>query len=177
MQATASMKPLLILLTAFTLTTGTYAQGQVEFENIRAGAPILMPDGTGPGPAGRAQLYMLTETGYSAVGPIQGFLSVADLPESRKYIIPIVVTIPGTFAGQLATFQVRAWVDAPTWETALLRGESNDVTFDLGGGLAGPAYLEGLQSFTLVPEPLTLTLSLLAAGGLLLTHRKRKAKP
>ena len=167
------MKPFLILLAAFTLTASTNAQGYVSFDNLFVDAPIYMPDGTGPGAAGRAQLYLLTEAGYSPVGPIQGFLTIT--PEAAYFINGAPVPIPGLPAPSPATLQIRAWVNAPNWESAVIRGESNDVTVNLRVELG--AILDGLQSFTLVPEPSILTLGILAAGTLLLTHPKQKAQP
>ena len=167
------MKTLSIAIMALVLTTNYYAQGLVEFDNLVVDAPISMPDGTGPGAAGRAQLYLLEENGYTPVGPIQGFITAT--PEAAYYLSGIIVPIPDRPAGTEATVQVRAWVDAPTWESALLRGESNDVTVTLLEDLG--ARLIGLQAFTLIPEPSTVTLGFLAAGTLLLTRRKQKAKP
>ena len=131
-----------------------------------------MPDGTGPGAAGRAQLYLLTDTGYSPVGPIQGFLTGS--PEATHYINGTVFAVPGIPPGSLATLHIRAWADAPNWESAVIRGESNDVTVNLGVELG--ANLDGLESFTLVPEPSTLILGILAAGTLFPARRRHKAK-
>ena len=167
------MNPLLILLTAVLLVRTNSAQGYVSFDNLFVDAPIYMPDGTGPGAAGKAQLYLLTEAGYSPVGPIQGFLTSS--PEATHYIVGTIVSIPGIPPGSLATLHIRAWVDAPSWESALLRGQSNDIDAMLMPEGEVPLYLHGLQSFSLIPEPSAIRMILIGAAALAFTHRKRKA--
>ena len=157
-----------VVSTLYVLSSNTHAQGLVEFENLSVDAPIFMADGTGPGAAGRAQLYLSTETGYAPVGPIARFIS--SLPEAAYYLVSEIVPIPGRPAGTEATLQVRAWVDAPSWETALIRGESNDVTVALLQELG--ARLEGLESFTLIPEPSTLALTIFGAAALVRLRRR-----
>lgn len=165
------MKKLLAAIAAVVISAATYGQGQVNFDTLTVGAPILMPDGTGPGAAGRAQLYLLSGADYAAVGPIQGFLTVND--EAMKYISATAVTIDGIASGEEATFQVRAWVGADSWELATIRGSSGDVTVELGGGLTVPPNLDGLEGFTLVPEPSTIALAVLGVGAFLLRRRKK----
>lgn len=154
------------------LTLAAFGQGQVNFDNLVVGYPIILPDGTGPGAAGKAQLYLRSSGGsYSPVGPIQGFLTSS--PEAAKYIVQTVVTIPGIDIGQMATLQIRSWADsAPTWDASSIRGSSSDVTVTLGGGTIVPPNLDGLNGFLLVPEPSALALGALGVG--LLCFRSRK---
>lgn len=166
------MKPLLILPTAFLLAITSCAQGYVAFNNLWVDAPIFMPDGTGPGAAGKAQLYLFTEGGYSPVGPIRGFLTIS--PEATYYIHGTRVSIPEIPAPLPATLQIRAWVDAPNWESAVIRGESNDVTVNLSADLE--SAMEGLQSFTLIPEPSMISLGLFGAAAMALARRRQRPK-
>lgn len=151
------------------ITGNTVAQGLVEFNNITVDAPIFMPDGTGPGAAGRAQLYLFNGTGYTPVDPIVSFLTPT--AEATYYFTPTIVAIPGIPAGLEATVQVRAWIDAPNWESAIIRGESNDVSVFLLREVGARLY--GLQSFTLIPEPSSATLAFLSAAALFLTRRRK----
>jgi len=96
-------------------------------------------------------------------------------------------TVPGTTAGQTATFQMRAWDNragqVTTWAAAMAdptiaRGSSAlfTPTFPLGGPTLPPTTppgLQGLQSFNLVvPEPGVIALGVLGLGALLLRRRK-----
>lgn len=155
------------------IVTENFSQGRVDFNNLAVDAPILMPNGTGPGAAGRAQLYLFSEATYSPVGPIQPFLTSS--PEATKYVLPVYVVIPEVPPYETATLQVRAWVDAPNWESALLRGQSNDVDVMLMPEGEVALWLHGLQSFSLVPEPSTPTLWFLSAAVLFLFRRPGNA--
>ena len=97
------------------------------------------------------------------------------------YVVPIAesVRVPGVPAGSPATLRLRVWNSAngETYETATLRGESNDITVTLGGVLPNvpPLFdpvLSGLQGFTIVPEPSTISVALL--GAVLLIGKRRR---
>lgn len=168
------MKKLLAAIAAVVISAATYGQGQVNFDTLTVGAPTVYEStGLGPGADGRAQLYLLSGASYAAVGPIQSYLTVND--EAMKYIVATPVTIDGIASGEQATFQVRAWVGADSWELATIRGSSSDVTVTLGGGLTVPPNLDGLagETITLVPEPSTIALAVLGVGAFLLRRRKK----
>ena len=76
-------------------------------------------------------------------------------PAGRFYFWGIAPTVPGVFCGDEATFRVRIW-EGLDWESATLRGESQDITTVVGGGMATPPNLP-LERFDLYPR-VTLTL-------------------
>ena len=96
--------------------------------------------------------------------------------------------VPGTTAGAMGTFQLRAWDNlggtVTTWDAALANPASAHgssalftPTFPLGGLTSPPTTppgLQGLQSFNLavVPEPGVIALGVLGLGALLLLRRK-----
>jgi hypothetical protein len=93
-------------------------------------------------------------------------------PMNAFLVAPVVVQIPGLpFEAQGVMVRMRVWKGSDTYETAPIRGESNDITLRPLGGipilhvgnppdLGGAAPGQGLQSFTVeaVPEPSTLAL-------------------
>ena len=81
--------------------------------------------------------------------------------------------LPGVPIGQPTFLQVRVWdiQQFETWEVALagggLHGESNPFGYvppQLGGD--ADSTLKGLRAFAVIPEPSTLTLSLLGLGSM-----------
>ncbi len=92
-------------------------------------------------------------------------------------------TLPGTSAGQTVTLQVRVWDGSlfSTYEQAAVGAVGKigkSVTFDYVVPTTGapPAafFMEGLQSFTLVPvpEPSTYALGALGLGAVALVRRR-----
>jgi hypothetical protein len=172
------MKKLLVTLTAVLVSVSAFGQGTVIFNN-RIGsvdAPVRRPDGTGAGAGVTAQLYLVGAGGaLTALTPTSTFRTTS--AAAAFYLNQVTVTVPGIAAGNPGTFRIRAWEGA-SYDTAVLKGESNDVTITQLGGqpstgapIPDPA-LAGLQGFTLVPEPSTMALGLLGAAALLYRRRK-----
>jgi hypothetical protein len=174
--------------------TGLMAQGTVEFDNLIAGnvvtsPKIFAPDGiTGLNDGYRAELLgganagSLTVLGsalpfFSTASGGAGFLNTAS---------GALRTVAGVAAGQVATFQVRAWrlSDGATYAAAAAApggqvGTSALFTQSLGGSPTGappitPPKLTNLQSFslTVVPEPSVIALAVLGAGALFFRRKK-----
>lgn len=55
-----------------------------------------------------------------------------------------------------------------TWEDSPVRGESNLIDLNLGGGTTAPPYLFGLQSFAVYPVPEPSVVQIALAAGLML---------
>jgi hypothetical protein len=174
------MKKLLVTLTAVLVSVSAFGQGSVIFNN-RVGtvdAPIRRPDGTGAGAGVTAQLYLVGAGGaLTALTPTSTFRTTS--AAAAFYLNQVTVTVPGIAPGNPGTFRIRAWEGA-SYDTSLLKGESNDVTITQLGGqpstgapIPDPA-LAGLTGFALVavPEPSTMALGLLGAAALLYRRRK-----
>ena len=174
------MKKLLVTLTAALVTASTFGQGTVIF-NTRIGtvdAKVSRADGTGAGAGWTAQLYLVGAGGaLTALTPTTTFRTTS--AAAAFYVNQVTITVPGVAAGNPATFRMRAWEGA-SYDTAVLKGESNDVTItQLGGTPAGGGApipdptLVGLQGFTCpLPEPSSITLGLLGAAVFLCRRRK-----
>jgi hypothetical protein len=167
-------------------------QGAVYFYNHAPAtyppvdAPVFSIDGVTPlaGTAYMAQLYA------GPAGSFESSLTPVGEPvpfrtgRAAGYWEPRFVKVPFVFAGQTATLQARVWeATAGSFEAAQsgagLYGSSKLLQIQLGGldiGLA--AYLWGLESFSLVPEPGSISLALFGFVVLLLAHRRSlKAAP
>jgi hypothetical protein len=173
------MKKLLVTLAAVLVSASTFAQGTILFNNRTptGDARVFRPDGvTGAGAGVTAQLFLVGAGG--ALTPIPGTTTFRTTPAAATFFVnPISVNVPGVAVGANATVRMRAWEGA-SWDTATIRGESNDVLVQNLGGQIGnnppspDAPLSGLQSFTMVPEPSTMALGLLGAAALLYRRRK-----
>jgi len=176
------MKKLLVTLAAVLVSVSAFAQGTVTLNNRTStgDAKIFMPDGvTGPGQnGGMAQLYLSSGGTLTALTPSTPFRSSS--AAASVFVTPIDVTVPGIAAGSPATFVLRAWVGAGSYEAAATRGESAPVSVSALGGVppGGGAPittpdLAGLQGFNLVvPEPSTIALGVLGAAALFIRRRK-----
>src|SRR5687768_208376 len=149
------------------LSLATHAQGTVIFNNrTQAGdAPIIYPDRLAPSDV-KAQLMLVGEGG--SLTPLFPITTFRDSPPAARYFFNEVnpLFVPGIPILQPATFRVRAW-EGESYEAAVSRGlahgESNDVFVPALGDINAPGNLifiptlNGLQGFTLVPEPSTIT--------------------
>jgi hypothetical protein len=136
----------------------TPGEGQVYLNN-RIGtwvdAPIWQPNGSPPSPETMVQLMLVKPDGaLEPLLPTTKFRSEGP-PAGRFYFWGIAPSVPGVFSGDEATFRVRIW-EGLDWESATLRGESQDITTVVGGGMATPPNLP-LERFDLYPR-VTLTL-------------------
>lgn len=161
------------------------AQGQFNFGNrvTAAGidAPFFRPleDGTLvklEGPAYLAQAYLGLETGsLGPVGPVLPFRTGA----AAGYITSTAIKVDGIPGGTTVFVQMRAWEAAKggIYEAAVAAGgyygASAPLSLTLSEPPGAPTDMVGLQSFTLIPEPTTLTLAVLGAAVLL--GRRRTA--
>lgn len=122
------------------------------------------------------------EAGVTDMGEFQQYAvrTFSSNPSLGGVISPLVVTVPWE-PGQAVNFQVRVWDNSNgtilTWadtianaDRGLATGFSDIFTVVVLGAPDAPAILAGLKSFNLttpIPEPTTLALALLIAGGFL----------
>ena len=165
------------------IPSSAFAQGSLAFNN-RIGpvdAPVRLWDGSGPGFSSGwvAQLFLVTANG--SLTPVDSTRTFRNnLPAASYYIVQDDPTIvPGILPGESATLRMRVWQNAATYDEAILKGESNDVTIQLGGSprnappIPDPVLL-GLQGFTILPEPAPGLLSLFAVGIFLFAARNER---
>ena len=140
--------------------------------NLGVDAPVFKPDGvTGAGasPTANAQLFLVTGSIRNPTyAPLFPSTTFRPSPQgmAQAYVIPPqqLVTVPGVPCGAFVTVVLRAWEGA-SYDAATVRGQSNPITFDLGGCGTPPdpfATLTGLQGFVMVPEPSVVALGLLS---------------
>lgn len=166
------MKKLIIALAAVAITTSAYAQGTVQLNNRIVGvvdAKVLLPDGSGAAAGFTAQLWGGPEGGtLAALTPTTTFRT----GNAAGYVTPIDVVVPNVGIGSKATIELRAFNGASFGASSIF-GRSKAITVTLGGGNLPPAALQGLEGFTLVPEPSTIALGILGGAALLLIRRRK----
>lgn len=163
---------------------GRIPMGEVTFNTYAPGfgvdAPVTLWDGTGPGLSAGWNAQLVHVTVDNQVVPLFPATTFRNTSAAASYYIQQPqenVLIPGVYGGESATLRLRAWQGA-SYETATLRGESSDLTLNVGGvPLAGAPYisaplLAGLQGFMIVPEPSIISVALL--GAALLIKRPRR---
>ena len=143
-----------------TLTFATRVTGNVD-------ARVTYLDGTPVSTGFRAQLYAGPEgSSLDSLTPLLPITTFQERPAGQGYVNAVGVTVPGVAGNSRATVMMRAFNGA-TWDTSSCRAQSQPI--DVLTGFAGgpPAYLTGLQPFSVdcIPEPGTLALVGLAAGG------------
>jgi len=171
------MKKLVALLACTVIATSAFAQGTVNFTNLKPTKQILT-DAAGAKLEGAwAQLYAgKAADNLSAVG------SPVALYEGKKagYFSGGSVDVGFNGAG---FFQVKAWKGADTYEAAAATngaevGMSNVIGLTPGDSTASPpglpADLAGLEAFslTVVPEPGTIALAVLGLAAFFVRRRK-----
>jgi len=179
------MKKLLVTLAAVLVSASTFAQGTIKFNNRLTGqvdAPVsylVNTVGAGSQATAMAQLYLIPANGGTPVAltPATTFRTTSAAAMFYVNEPTSGIIVPGVAAGSTANIQLRAWVGAASYETALQRGESNIIPVSLGGtpAVGAPipdAVLTGLQGFTIVPEPSTVAFGILGAAALLFRRRK-----
>jgi hypothetical protein len=156
----------------------TYSQGTVGFWTLSGGTPRIdapvtfARTGERLGNGFFAQLYVgpagAPVVQLQAQGPILAFV---DGPRAG-YIYPgQTVTFEGFDPGVPVTIDMKAF-NGGSWEESNIRGESNPLQIILGG--REPAFLTGLQPFTVdnVPEPHALVLFVMGAAALIFSARR-----
>ena len=171
------MKKLVALLACTVIATSAFAQGTVNFTNLKPTKQILT-DAAGAKLEGAwAQLYAgKAADNLSAVG------SPVALYEGKKagYFSGGSVDVGFNGAG---FFQVKGWKGADTYEAAAATngaevGMSNVIGLTPGDSTASPpglpADLAGLEAFslTVVPEPGTIALAVLGLAAFFVRRRK-----
>ena len=171
------MKKLVALLACTVIATSAFAQGTVNFTNLKPTKQILT-DAAGAKLEGAwAQLYAgKAADNLSAVG------SPVALYEGKKagYFSGGSVDVGFNGAG---FFQVKAWKGANSFEAASATngaeiGMSNVIGLTPGDSTASPpglpADLAGLEAFslTVVPEPGTIALAVLGLAAFFFRRRK-----
>jgi len=171
------MKKLVALLACTVIATSAFAQGTVNFTNLKPTKQILT-DAAGAKLEGAwAQLYAgKAADNLSAVG------SPVALYEGKKagYFSGGSVDVGFNGAG---FFQVKAWKGANSFEAASATngaeiGMSNVIGLTPGDSTASPpglpADLAGLEAFslTVVPEPGTIALAGLGLAAFFVRRRK-----
>ena len=171
------MKKLVALLACTVIATSAFAQGTVNFTNLKPTKQILT-DAAGAKLEGAwAQLYAgKAADSLSAVG------SPVALYEGKKagYFSGGSVDVGFNGAG---FFQVKAWKGANSFEAASATngaevGMSNVIGLTPGDSTASPpglpADLAGLEAFslTVVPEPGTIALAVLGLAAFFVRRRK-----
>ena len=170
---------------ALLVASSAFGQGTILFSTFVPGAAnvdarISGPDGRGLGAYGAsAQLFLVDGGTYTPLLPATTFRTGTSNPSEQFYVVPPsdAVVVPGIGAGEQATIVMRAWT-GPSFNSALLRGETAPLTIILGGTPAGgnaplpPAFLSNLQGFVIFPEPSVTALALVGAAALLLGKRK-----
>jgi len=172
------MKKLILAVAAIMVSVAAFAQGQITFNNRVSGVVdarvtfLNGPDaGQGVGAGYTAQLFGgpdgTAATALTALSPSTTFRTSS--AAAQGYVNGVTVTVPGIDSGAKASIQMRVFDSANNNV-----GQSAAITLTLGGGLAVPANLEGLQAFsvTVIPEPSTIALAALGIGALLLRRRK-----
>jgi hypothetical protein len=87
------------------------------------------------------------------------------------YVAATVVTIPDYVSGPV-TFELAAY-DGSSYATSLVRGHSASLTLSsVAVPPQIPSSLDGLQSFTLIPEPSVFALSVVGLGTLIAARRR-----
>lgn len=164
-------------LLGFALTLQAWSQGIITVANrVRLedlDAPVFDSDCLTrlEGDSYLAQAYV----GFTSdsLSPLGSRLSFRTGPYAG-YIVPVVLTVPGTGSRDVVYFQLRAWEAraGPSYEAAVAvggkHGFSNIVPMMTVLPPAAPNDPLGLQSFCLVPEPSAGKLGWFAAVALAL---------
>jgi hypothetical protein len=166
------MKKLVLLLACTVIATSAFAQGTINFTNMKPSKQIINDPSGAKLEGGFAQLYAGTSAdNLAAVGSPVAFY------EGKKagYFSGGVVDVGFNGAG---FFQVKAWSGADTFDAALTSGMSNVIGLTPGDSTASPpglpADLAGLEAFslTVIPEPGTIALAVLGLAAFFVRRRK-----
>ena len=167
------------------LNSTCFAQGQIVF-NTRVTGLVDAPVTRCVDVPHTAQLFLVGAGGFlTPLLPTTTFREPGpqENPLLARYVVPVDVIVPNHAPGEPVTIRMRLWAShLGSYENAGIygRGESNDTTIILGGGLLPPANLIGLfgigpvlgASAICVPEPAALTIAFIGAFALVLVRRR-----
>ena len=166
------MKKLVLLIACTVIATSAFAQGTINFTNLKPSKQIINDADGNKLTGGFAQLYAgKSADSLSAVGSPVAFYT----GKKAGFFKGGVVDVGFNGAG---FFQVKAWSGADNYESALISGMSNVIGLTPGDSTASPpglpADLAGLESFSLVviPEPGTIALAVLGLAAFFVRRRK-----
>jgi len=166
------MKKLILLLACTMIATSAFAQGTINFTNMKPTKQIINDADGAKLEGGFAQLYAgKSADSLAAVGSPVAFYTGT----KAGYFKGGVVDVGFNGAG---FFQVKAWQGADTFEAALVSGMSNVIGLTPGDSTAAPpglpADLAGLEAFslTVIPEPGTIALAVLGLAAFFVRRRK-----
>ena len=164
------MKKLILAVAAVMVSVAAFAQGTVTFNNRVTGvvdARVTDLSGAGVGAGYTAQLFGGPEGGaLSALTPTTTFRTSS--AAAMGYVNAVVVEVPGVAASSKASLQMKVFQDGGGEV-----GASNTIVVTLGGGTLPPSNLEGLQAFTIIPEPSTFALAAIGGAALLFLRRRK----
>ena len=166
------MKKLVLLLACTVIATSAFAQGTINFTNMKPSKQIINDASGAKLEGGWAQLYAgKTADSLAAVGSPVAFYTGT----KAGYFKGGVVDAGFNGAG---FFQVVAWKGADTFDAATETGMSNVLSLTPGNSAASPpglpADLAGLEAFslTVIPEPGTIALAVLGLAAFFVRRRK-----
>jgi hypothetical protein len=166
------MKKIVLLFASTLIATSAFAQGTINFTNMKPSKQIITDAAGGKVEGGWAQLYAgKTADSLAAVGSPVAFYTGT----KAGYFKGGVVDAGFNGAG---FFQVAAWKGADTYAAASESGMSNVIGLTPGDSTASPpglpADLAGLEAFslTVIPEPGTIALAVLGLAAFFVRRRK-----
>ena len=169
-------------------TTGSIGSGPFIFDTAGNGGGAL-PFGTGAN-AFMAQVYAGPDANnLAAVGNAQVIGNAASTLFNGLVTAGTTINVTtvgsvdngGTEVGGTGSYQIRAWSGGhSSYDAAVSAGAnvgSSDVVNGFQFGLPGTPgnQVTTFTSFSLVPEPGTITLGLLGLGGLIASRRRKNA--
>ncbi len=166
------MKKLVLLLACTVIATSAFAQGTINFTNMKPSKQIITDADGAKLEGGFAQLYAgKSADSLAAVGSPVAFYTGT----KAGYFKGGVVDVGFNGAG---FFQVKAWQGADNYESALISGMSNVIGLTPGDATTlppgTPVDLAGLEAFslTVIPEPGTIALAVLGLAAFFVRRRK-----
>ena len=166
------MKKLVLLLASTVIATSAFAQGTINFTNMKPSKQIITDAAGAKVEGGWAQLYAgKTADSLAAVGSPVAFYTGT----KAGYFKGGVVDAGFNGAG---FFQVAAWKGADSYAAATESGMSNVIGLTPGDSTASPPGLPkdlvGLEAFslTVIPEPGTIALAVLGLAAFFVRRRK-----
>jgi|TARA_B100001250_G_scaffold39892_2_gene31717 hypothetical protein len=166
------MKKIVLLFASTLIATSAFAQGTINFTNMKPSKQIITDAAGAKVEGGWAQLYAgKTADSLAAVGSPVAFYTGT----KAGYFKGGVVDAGFNGAG---FFQVAAWKGADSYAAATESGMSNVIGLTPGDSTASPPGLPkdlvGLEAFslTVIPEPGTIALAVLGLAAFFVRRRK-----